>query len=50
MTKNLRAKISDVEAEERVYHMIEEKDGRSDVRPVGSLVNESPSNPNVAEW
>ena len=48
---NLRAKISEVEAEERVYQMFVEKDGLSDhVSAVRSLVEKSPLNPNAAEW
>ena len=48
---NLRAKISEVEAEERVYEMFEERDGFSDrVSGVRSSVEKSPLNPNAAEW
>ena len=48
---NLRAKISEVEAEERVYEMLEERDGLSDrVSAVRSSVEKSPLNPNAAEW
>ena len=47
----LRAKISEVEAEERVYHMFEERDGLTDrVSAVRSLVEMSPLDPNAAEW
>ena len=47
---NLRAKISEVEAEERVYRMFEERDGLSDhVSFVRSSVEKSPVNPNAAE-
>ena len=48
---NLRAKISEVEAEERVYQMFEERESWSDdISPVKSAVKKSPPNPNVAEW
>ena len=48
---NLRAKISEVEAEERVNQMFEERDGLSDrVSTVRSLVEKSHLNPNAAEW
>ena len=47
---NLRAKISEVEAEERVYQMFEERDTWSDdISPVKCSVKKSPPNPNVAE-
>lgn len=48
---NLRGKISEVEAEDRVYQMFEERDGLSDrIRAVRSSVENSPLNPNAAEW
>lgn len=48
---NLRAKIPEVEAEETVYRMFEEKGGWSDLNStVRSLVKKSPLNPNVVEW
>ena len=48
---NLRAKISEVEAEARVYQMFEERESWSDdISPVKSSVKKSPANPNVAEW
>jgi len=48
---NLRAKISEVEAEERVYQMFEERDGLSDrISAVRGSVEKSPLNPNAAEW
>ena len=48
---NLRAKISEVEAEERVYQMFEEKDGWSDrMSAVRSSIKKSPLNPNAPEW
>ena len=48
---NLRATISEVEAEERVYQMFEERDTWSDdISPVKCSVKKSPPNPNVAEW
>ena len=48
---NLRAKISEVEAEERVYQMFEERARwGDDINPVKSSVKKSPLNPNVAEW
>ena len=48
---NLRAKISEVEAEERVYQMFEERHGLSDrTNAVRSSVEKSPLNPNAAEW
>ena len=48
---NLRAKISEVEAEERVYQMFEERDGLSDrLSAIISSVEKSPLNPNAAEW
>jgi len=43
---NLRAKISEVKAEERVYQMFEERDGLSDRKSV----EKSPLNPNTADW
>jgi len=43
---NLRAKISEVKAEERVYQMFEERDGLSDRKSV----EKSPLNPNAADW
>ena len=47
----LRAKISEVEAEERVYQMFEEKGEVSDhTSAVNGPVKESPLNPNAAEW
>ena len=46
---NLRAKISEDEAEERVYEIFWERDGLS-YRAVRSSVVKSPSNPNAAEW
>ena len=42
---NLRTKISEVEAEERVYRMFEES-----TSAVRSSVEKSPLNPNAAEW
>ena len=48
---NLRAKISEVEAEERVYQMFEERDGLSDrLSAIRSSVEKSPLNPNATEW
>ena len=48
---NLRGKISEVEAEERVYQMFEERDGLSDrISAVRSSVEKSPLHPNAAEW
>ena len=48
---NLRAKISEVEAEARVYQMFEERESWSDdISPVKSSVKKSPPNPNGAEW
>ena len=48
---NLRAKISEVEAEERVYQMFEERERWSDdIGPEKRSVKKSPPNPNVAEW
>ena len=48
---NLRAKISEVEAEKRVYQMFEERDGLSDrLSAIRSSVEKSPLNPNAAEW
>ena len=48
---NLGAKISEVEAEEKVYQMFEKRDGLSDrVSAVRSSVEKSPVNPNAAEW
>ena len=48
---NLRANISEVEAEERVYQMFEERDGLSDrLSVIRSSVEKSPLNPNAAEW
>ena len=48
---NLRAKISEVEAEERVYQMFEERESwNDDISPVKSSVKKSPPIPNVAEW
>ena len=47
----LRAKISEVEAEERVYQMFEERDGLSyRTSAVRSSVEKSPLNPIAAEW
>ena len=48
---NLRAKISEVEAEERVYRMFEERDDLSDHVSliVRSSVEKSPVNPNATE-
>ena len=47
---NLRAKISEVEAEERVYQMFEERDGLSDrVSAVRISVEKSSLNSNAAE-
>lgn len=48
---NLRAKISEVEAEERVYQMFEERDGLSDrISAIRKSVEKSPLNPNAEEW
>ena len=48
---NLRANISEVDADERVYHMFEERDGSSDrISAVRSSVEKTPLNPNAAEW
>jgi len=47
---NLKAKISEVEAEERVYRMFEKKDGWSDrISAVRSSAKKSPLNPDVVE-
>ncbi|KAL9979133.1 hypothetical protein ACROYT_G016747 [Oculina patagonica] len=47
---NLRAKISEVEAEENVYRMFEEYDGRSDcISHVRSSAKKLPLNPNSVE-
>jgi len=48
---NLKAKISEVEAEERVYWIFEKKDGWSDrISAARSSAKKSPLNPNVVEW
>jgi len=48
---NLRAKISEVEAEKRIYQMFEERDGSSDhLGAIKSSVEKSHLNPNAAEW
>ena len=48
---HLRAKISEVEAEEKVYRMFEENDGWSDgISHVRSSAKKSPLNPNAVEW
>ena len=48
---NLRAKISEVEAEERVYQMFEERDGLSDrLGAIRSSVEKLPLTPNAGEW
>ena len=48
---SLRAKISEVEAEERVYQKFEENDGCSDrTSVVRSSVKKSSLNPNATEW
>ena len=48
---NLRAKTSEVEAEERVYQLCEErKSWSNDISPLKSSVKKSPPNPNVAGW
>ena len=48
---NLWAKISEVEAEERVYQMFEERDGLSDrLGAIRSSVEKLPLTPNAGEW
>lgn len=48
---NLRAKISEAEAEERVYRMFEENEGWSDrISLVRSSAKKSPLNSNAVEW
>ena len=48
---NLGATISEVEAEERVYQIFEERDGLIDhINAVRSFVEKSPLNLNAAEW